>query len=135
MHEHGESDGRVVPVKLSNKPGRPGAETVEGRRPAKGSTASETRPGRSAGSGVSSDLDRVRQVARKDRDVRFTALLHHVTVERLEAAYRAIRPGAAPGVDGMTWRGYGQDLGANLPELHPPGRRRGHPAGAARPAG
>ena len=68
--------------------------------------------------GVSSDLDRVRQVARKDRDVRFTALLHHVTVERLEAAYRAIRPGAAPGVDGVTWRDYGQGLEENLRELH-----------------
>ena len=70
---------------------------VEGRRPAEGNAASKTRPGRSAGLGVSSDLDRVRQVARKDGDVRFTALLHHVTVERLEVAYRAIRPGAAPG--------------------------------------
>jgi RNA-directed DNA polymerase len=67
---------------------------------------------------VSSDLDRVRQVARKDRDVRFTALLHHVTVERLEAAYRAIRPGAAPGGDGVTWQDYGQDLEGNLRELH-----------------
>src|SRR5947209_6372393 len=134
MHEHGESDGRVVPVKLSNKPGRPGAETVEGRRPAKGSTASETRPGRSAGSGVSSDLDRVRQVARKDKDVRFTALLHHVTVERLEAAYRAIRPGAAPGVDGMTWRDYGQDLEANLRDLHARVRRGGYRARPSRRA-
>jgi hypothetical protein len=49
-------------------------------------------------------------VARKDKDARLTALLHHVTVERLEAAYRAIRPGAAPGVDGVTWKDYGQDL-------------------------
>ena len=57
-------------------------------------------------------------MARKDRDVRFTALLHHVTVERLEAAYRAIRPGAAPGVDGVTWGDYGQDLEENLRELH-----------------
>jgi RNA-directed DNA polymerase len=56
-------------------------------------------------------------VARKDRDVRFTALLHHVTVERLEAAYRAIRPGAAPGVDGVTWQGYGQGLEGNLRDL------------------
>ena len=104
MHEHGEPDGRVVPVIPSNEPGRPGEEAAEGRRSAKGNTASETRPGRSAGSGVSSELDRVRQVERKDRDVRFTALLHHVTVERLEAAYRAIRPGAAPGVDGVTWQ-------------------------------
>src|ERR1700682_5299634 len=108
----------MVAEKPPNEPGRPGAEVVEERRPAKGNAASETRPGRSAGLGVSSDLDRVRQVAQKDRDVRFTALLHHVTVERLEAAYRAIRPGAAPGVDGVTWRDYGLDLEANLRDLH-----------------
>jgi group II intron reverse transcriptase/maturase len=68
--------------------------------------------------GVSSDLDRVRQVARKDRDVRFTALLHHVSVDRLREAYRAISPNAAPGVDGVTWRDYGLDLEANLQDLH-----------------
>jgi RNA-directed DNA polymerase len=60
----------------------------------------------------------VRRVARKDKDARFTALLHHVTVERLESAYRAIRPGAAPGVDGVTWRDYGLDLVENLRDLH-----------------
>jgi len=91
---------------------------VEGRGPAKGNTASETRPGRSAGMGVSSDLDRVRQVAREDKDVRFTALLHHVTVDRLREAYRAVQPDAAPGVDGVTWRDYGSDLEANLRDLH-----------------
>ncbi len=91
---------------------------VEGRGPAEGNAASETRPGRRAGVSVSSELDRVRQVAQKDKDVRFTALLHHVTVERLESAYRAIRPGAAPGVDGVTWWDYGLDLEANLRDLH-----------------
>jgi group II intron reverse transcriptase/maturase len=60
----------------------------------------------------------VRQVARKDRDVRFTALLHHVTVDRLREAYRAISPNAAAGVDGVTWRDYGSDLEANLRDLH-----------------
>src|ERR1017187_7710821 len=119
MNDHGKSDGPVVPAKPLNKPAVvAGAEVVEGRGPAKGNTASETRPGRSAGVGVSSDLDRVRQVAREDRDVRFTALLHHVTVERLEQAYRAIRPGAAPGVDGVRWEDYGRDLEANLRDLH-----------------
>jgi len=57
-------------------------------------------------------------VAREDKDVRFTALLHHVTVDRLREAYRAISPGAAAGVDGVTWRGYGSDLEANLRDLH-----------------
>ena len=118
MHDHGKSDGRVVPVSPSNKAVSAAAEVEEGRRPAKGNAASEPRAGLSAGESVSRDLDRVRQVAQKDRDVRFTALLHHVTVERLEVAYRAIRPGAAPGVDGVTWQDYGQGLEDNLWELH-----------------
>ena len=118
MNERRESDGRVVPQKPSNNPGGPGAEVVEGRRPAKGNAASETRPGPSAGLGVSSDLDRVRRVARRDKQVRFTALLHHVTVDRLREAYRAIRPDAAAGVDGVTWQEYGLDLEANLRDLH-----------------
>jgi hypothetical protein len=91
---------------------------VEGRGLPEGNTASETRPGLSAGERVSSDLERVRRVARKDGDVRFTALLHHVTVERLREAYRAISPNAAPGIDGVTWRDYGLDLEANLRDLH-----------------
>jgi group II intron reverse transcriptase/maturase len=67
---------------------------------------------------VSSALDRVRQVAAGEKDARFTALLHHVTVERLRVAYRAISPQAAPGADGVTWAVYGQDLEANLRDLH-----------------
>src|SRR5881392_2254113 len=118
MHDHGKSDGPVLPAKRPNKPGEPGAEAVEGRGLPKGNTARQTRPGRSAGLGVSSDLDRVRQVARKDRDVRFTALLHHVSVDRLREAYRAISPSAAPGVDGVTWGDYGLDLEVNLQDLH-----------------
>ncbi len=50
--------------------------------------------------------------------MRFTALLHHVTVDRLREAYRAISPNAAAGVDGVTWRDYGSDLEANLLDLH-----------------
>ena len=119
MDDHEKSDRLVVPAKLPNKPAVvAGAEVVEGRGLPEGNTAGETRPGRSAGQGVSSDLDRVRQVARKDRDVRFTALLHHVTVDRLREAYRAISPSAAAGVDGVTWRDYGSDLEANLRDLH-----------------
>ena len=101
-----------------NKAGEPVAEAVEGRRPAEGNATGKTRPGRSAGQGVSSALDRVREVAQKDREAKFTALLHHVDVERLEAAYRAIRPGAAAGVDGVTWHAYGRGLEANLRDLH-----------------
>ncbi len=60
----------------------------------------------------------MRQVAQKDKEARFTALLHHVTVDRLREAYRAIRPGAAAGADGVTWQSYGQELEGNLHDLH-----------------
>jgi hypothetical protein len=109
MDDHEKSDRPVVPAKRPNKPVVvAGAEVVEGRGLPEGNTAGETRSGRSAGLGVSSDLDRVHQVARQDREVRFTALLHHVSVDRLREAYRAISPDAAAGVDGVTWRDTGQ---------------------------
>ena len=116
MNGSGKSDGRVVPARPANKAAA--AEPVEGRRPAEGNTASKTRPGRSAGPGAPSALDRVREVAVRDRQARFTALLHHVDRARLRAAYWAIRPQAAPGVDGVTWTDYGQNLETNLQDLH-----------------
>jgi RNA-directed DNA polymerase len=118
MHERGKSDSPVVPAKLPNKPGLPGAEVVEERGLPEGNTASETRPGLRAGGGVSSELGRVRRVAQQDRDARFTALLHHVTVDRLRTAYWALSPKAAAGVDGVTWESYGQQLEENLHDLH-----------------
>ena len=117
MHERGKSDNPVVPAKPPNKAGGPVAEVVEGRGLAEGNTGSSTRPGRSAGPGVSSGLDRVREVARKDKEARFTALLHHVDLSRLWAAYAAINPKAAAGVDQVTWDAYGQNLRANLEDL------------------
>jgi group II intron reverse transcriptase/maturase len=70
-------------------------------------------------------------VARRYKEARFTALLHHVDLDRLRAAYRAIRPPAAPGVDGVRWEAYGQDLEANLADLHErvhAGRYRARPS-------
>jgi RNA-directed DNA polymerase len=60
----------------------------------------------------------VRQVAQQDKEARFTALMHHVSVDRLRWAYWAISPKAAAGVDGVTWEAYGQDLEGNLRDLH-----------------
>src|SRR5206468_1645212 len=117
MHDREKSDRLVVPAKPPNKAFE-AAEVVEGRGLPEGNTASETRPGLSAGSGVSSDLERMRRVARKVGDVRFTALLDHVTVDRLREAYRAISSNAAAGVDGVTWRDYGEDLEDHLRDLH-----------------
>ena len=118
MYDREKSDGLVVPVKLSNNAQGGAAEAVEGSGSAKGSTASETRSGLRAGQSAPSELARVRRVARTDKEARFTALLHHVDVDRLRAAYWALEPKAAPGVDGVTWHDYGQDLEDNLKDLH-----------------
>ena len=118
MDDREKSDGLVVPVKLSNNAQGGAAEMVEGSGPAKGNTASETRPGHGAGQGALSDLGRVRRVAATDKEARFTALLHHVDVDRLRVAYFALSPKAAAGVDGVTWAEYGLDLEENLRDLH-----------------
>src|SRR5918999_989302 len=131
MHGHGKSDRPVVPAKPPNKPAQAGAEAVEGRGLGKGNADSTTRPGHRAGVSAPSALDRVRRVARQDRNVRFTALLHHVGVDRLRAAYGALNPKAATGVDKVTWYDYGQDLEANLRDLHDrvhAGRYRARPS-------
>ena len=106
MHERGQSDRPVVPAKPSNKAGVPAAEAVEERGLGKENAASEPCPGHRG------------RVAKQDRDVRFTALLHHVDVDRLRAAYWALNPKAATGVDGVTWLEYGEDLEEHLRDLH-----------------
>src|SRR6266581_5176929 len=85
MRGYGQSDGPVVPANLPNKAAA--AEVGEERGPAKGNTDGETSAGLGAGEQVSSDLGRVREVARRDGQARFTALLHHVNRGRLGRAY------------------------------------------------
>ena len=118
MNEREKSDRPVLPVKLPNNAAQAVAEVVEGRGLGEGNAAGTTRPGHRAGVSVPSALDRVRRVAKQDKDVRFTALLHHVDIDRLRAAYWALKPKAAPGVDGVTWQDYGEDLEENLRDLH-----------------
>ena len=106
MNDRGKSDSPVVPTKLPNNAACAAAEVVEERGLAEGNTSSSTRPGLRAGSAVPSGLDRVREVARRDKEARFTALLHHIDLPRLRAAFWAIRPKAAAGVDGVMWQDY-----------------------------
>ena len=69
-------------------------------------------------SGLQSALKRIRQAASRDKKLRFTGLWHHVyQVDRLREAYFSLKRGAAPGVDGETWRHYGEDLEENLQDL------------------
>jgi RNA-directed DNA polymerase len=63
-------------------------------------------------------LQRVRDVARRDRRARFTALLHHVTIDPLRESFYTLKRHAAPGVDGLTWEQYEADLEDRIPDLH-----------------
>src|SRR3954464_4599375 len=118
MDDREKSDGLGVPVKLANNAQGGAAESVEGSGPAKGNAISKTRPGHGAGHGALSERGRVRRVAATDKAVRFTALLHHVDVDRLRMAYFALRPKAAPGVGGVTGAQFGLDLEVSLRDLH-----------------
>ena len=117
-HARGKSDSSVVPTKPSNKAEVLAAEMVEGSGLAKGNSHERNALRTQGRGGATSALERVRQAARKDGKQRFTALLHHVyDVERLHAAYGEIERNAAAGVDGETWRHYGEKLEENLREL------------------
>jgi hypothetical protein len=118
MHGDGESYSGIVPSKQPNEDQGGSQEAVEGRPPTKENTE-ESNPRRtpSRASGPNG-LDRVREAARKDGKLRFTALLHHVTVDLLRDSYHSLQKRAAPGVDGMTWEEYGEGLEARLSDLH-----------------
>ena len=120
MNGRGQSDGSVVPRKPSNKrPGAPGrAEGVEGRGPTEGSPSRQPRHRAQHRARLQQALARIRQAARKDRKARFTTLWHHVyDVARLREAYFGLTRDSAPGVDGRTWKAYGEQLEDNLQEL------------------
>jgi len=97
---------------------RPTAEEVEGRGLAKGNPRQQNTPRTPGRRSVHSALERVRQAAGRDRKLRFTALLHHVyNPDTLREAYFRLERDAAPGVDGVTWRHYGEALEDNLRDL------------------
>jgi RNA-directed DNA polymerase len=118
MYVDGESDGRIVPAKRPNKGEQAPAEGVEGRRPTKENIGQATPPRTQSRTSEWSGLLGVREVARREKRTRFTALLHHVTTELLWDSYYAVKREAAPGVDGVTWKEYETDLGEKLADLH-----------------
>src|SRR3990172_1511232 len=118
MDGRGKSDRPVVPGKPPNKAPERAAEVVEGRGLAKGNSPERNALRTQGRGGAPSALERVRQAARRHRKQRFTALLHHVyDTDRLCTAYYGLKRDAAAGVDGETWRTYGDNLEANLLDL------------------
>jgi len=112
-----KSDTPVVPKNLPNKGAHP-AEAVEGRGVAEGN-AGEAPTHRTQSRGrVSMGLEGVREAARRDRRVQFTALLHHITPALLTESFYALRRDAAAGVDGVTWTSYEEGLASRVDDLH-----------------
>ncbi len=117
MHGGEKSDFAVVAGKSANAGGQASGELMERRAGAEGNAVERGTRRTSGRESVSSGLDRVRQRAREKPEAKFTALLHHVDVELLRSAYGWLRKDAAAGVDGVTWRDYGQDLEPRLADL------------------
>ncbi len=146
MHVAGESDDSIVPAKRANN-AKPAArsrscdtrkrkgestgntnidlnrteiatESVEERGSTKGNALQTTTRRTQCRRSVSSGLQRVRVAARQDKKARFTALLHHLTPELLEASFYELKRSASPGIDGVTWKEHEADLENRVPELH-----------------
>ena len=118
MNGTGKSDSPKVPAKSPNKVGQPAAEGMEGNGLAKGNLPQQNASRTPSRNDALSALERVRQAAKKDKQLRFTALLHHIyNLETLRMAYFRLKKEAAPGVDGETWRHYGEQLEVNLQDL------------------
>jgi group II intron reverse transcriptase/maturase len=147
MDDQGKSHSPIVPEKSPNKAPSGAAEGTEGRGLAKGKTLEQntlrtqgreggatrrTLGGHEAGNSgygqgeaptsgrqdsVQHALERIREAA-KDRTKRFTALYHHVySLELLRKSYFGLKREAAPGIDGETWRHYGEQLEEHLHDL------------------
>src|SRR5207249_10649753 len=125
----GKSGSPTGPGKSPNKAGQPGAEGMEGRGLAKGNLPQQSASRTPSRKDARSELERVRQAAEKDKKLRFTALLHHIyNLETLRMAYFSLKKEAAPGVDGETWRHYGEELERNLQDLSERLKRGGYRA-------
>ena len=122
MNEHEKSDYPILPTKSPNKgtgtAPRP-AEAMEGRGWADGNPSQHnTTRTQSRTQSVPSALERIRQAAERNRKERFTALYHHICdPETLRRAFLSLKRDAAPGIDGRTWRAYGENLEGNLQDL------------------
>jgi len=124
MYASGKSDKLVGAERQMNKgnqrpEGRQNpAESAEQRSLTKGNTSRTSTAGTQRPDKVSNGLERVREVARRDRRVQFSALLHHIDVPLLWESYERLKRRAAPGVDGVRWADYQEGLLARLTSLH-----------------
>src|ERR1700675_4012204 len=118
MHGPEKSDSVVVAGKPTNKAERFAAEPVEPRTGTKGNAGQQSTRRAQDRESVSQALERIRTAARQRKKGKFTTLLHHIGPAMLRTAFYAMKRDAAPGVDGMTWQAYEQDLDRRIEECH-----------------
>lgn len=118
MHESGKSDAAVVAMKPVNEAVQAAEERVERRTVTEGNVDQQSTSRTPSRTNVTQALDRIRRTAKERKKEKFTALLHHIGPELLEAEFFALKRNAAAGADGVTWRDYEQNLKANLEDLH-----------------
>ena len=118
MHERGKSDAAVVAMKPANEAAQAAEERVERRAVTKGNADQQSTFRTPSRTDVTQALDRIGRTAKERKKEKFTALLHHISPELLEAEFFALKRNAAAGADGVTWRNYEQNLKVNLEDLH-----------------
>src|SRR3984893_6584197 len=128
MHGHEKSDSAIVAVKPTNKAEHSAAEQstaelfaaepVEPRAETKRNAGQQSTCGTQGQISVSQALERIRRVAKERKKEKFTSLLHHISIDLLDEAFFELKEEAAPGVDGLTWTEYEQNLDRNIEDLH-----------------
>lgn len=118
MHGPEWSDSPIVPTKPANKAGRPAAEPVEGRGGTEGNAELQSTVRTQSRAAVSQAQVRIREAVNRNRGEQLTALLHHITVDVLRAAFFALKKRAAPGIDAVTWDMYEERREESLRDLH-----------------
>jgi group II intron reverse transcriptase/maturase len=113
-----ESDSGILPMNHSNKNGKPLAENEEGRPLIKENACQPNTYPTQSEKRVSQGLAGVRKAARENKERKFTALLHHLTVDLLRESFYSLKRKAAPGADGVTWQEYETGLEDRLVDLH-----------------
>ena len=116
-----KSDSAVIPVNRLNKEGRFSAEAGDGRAQTKENIVQSHMHPTQSGKCMSQGLDGVRKTARERKQERFTALLHHLSVELLRNSFYTLQRKASPGVDGITWQEYVTRFGGSTRRSAQPG--------------
>jgi len=118
MHDAEKSDPPRVPRKSANNVAYAAAEPMEGRGGTKGNADSQSTVRTQSRKAVSQAQVRIREAVNRNRKEKLTALLHHVSVDCLRAAFFALKKRAAAGIDQVTWDQYAENLEENLRGLH-----------------